>query len=255
MNSSSLLAVAREAAAAAAEVLRHHYRKPLAVRDKADGTPVTAVDEAAEAVIRQAITRSFPNHGIYGEEGGADGLEREFLWLVDPLDGTRSFVRGTPFFSTQIAVMTAGRMVAAVSCAPAWGETAWATDDGPALLDGAPLAVSATGRIEDAAISTGNIGSLARSARWGRLGDVLGRAQRTRGYGDFCHYHLLAAGRLDAVIESDVNILDIAALSLIVERAGGRFTDLEGQPVGLETTSVLAAPPELHARLLEALHG
>jgi anaerobic selenocysteine-containing dehydrogenase len=106
-----------------------------------------------------------------------------------------------------------------------------------------------------AAVSTGNLRSLAKSDGWSSLGEILGRADRTRGYGDFYHYHLLAAGKIEAVIESDVNILDIAALAVIVTEAGGRFTDLNGAPPGLATRSVLAANPALHAIYLDRLDG
>jgi histidinol-phosphatase len=106
-----------------------------------------------------------------------------------------------------------------------------------------------------AAISTGNLKSLAQSDGWPRLGELVAASYRIRGYGDFYHYHLLAAGKIDAVIESDVNILDIAALAVIVEEAGGRFTDLNGNAPGLDTRSVLAANPALHPQLLDKLRG
>ena len=122
-------------------------------------------------------------------------------------------------------------------------------------MDGSPLRVSGKTVLSDASISTGNLQTMAGSAQWTRLGQILAQVNRTRGYGDYYHYHRLAAGQLDAVIESDVNILDIAALSVIVEEAGGIFTDLEGRPPGLDTTSVLAAAPGLHPQLLDMLNG
>ena len=106
-----------------------------------------------------------------------------------------------------------------------------------------------------AAVSTGNLKSLAVTDGWSKLGEIVARADRIRGYGDFYHYHLLAAGKIDAVIESDVNILDIAALSVIVAEAGGVFTDLNGSTIGLETRSVLAATATLHDEYLASLRG
>ena len=140
-----------------------------------------------------------------------------------------------------------------VSSAPLYGELAFAERGAGACLNGRPLRVSDVATLEAAALSSGNLRSLARSAGWARYGEVVARVNRIRGYGDFLHYHLLAAGKIDAVVESDVNILDIAALVVIVEEAGGRFTALDGAPVGLATTSVLAANPALHARLAAAL--
>ena len=115
------------------------------------------------------------------------------------------------------------------------------------------MSVSDVGGIERAAVSTGNLRTLASGPDWTAWGRIVARVDRIRGYGDFYHYHLLAAGKIDAVVESDVNILDIAALAVIVEEAGGRFTDLAGAPVGLGTTSVLATNGRLHGPLLEAL--
>ncbi len=121
-------------------------------------------------------------------------------------------------------------------------------------MDGVPVHVRDISTLADASVSTGNLRSLARSGKWANLGRITAQVNRIRGYGDYYHYHRLAAGQLDAVIESDVNILDIAALYVIVTEAGGLFTDLQGQPVGLDTTSVLAATPGLHPLLLEMLN-
>ena len=116
--------------------------------------------------------------------------------------------------------------------------------------------MSATSELAQTIVSTGNLKSLSRSpAGWRRLGELIGGISRIRGYGDFVHYHLLARGSLDVVIESDVNILDIAALTVLVREAGGHFTDLAGAAVGLATTSVLATNAVLHAQIREALSG
>ena len=249
MDRSRYLKVALDAARAAAEIIRHYYRESVEVTIKADRTPVTKADVEAERVIHRAIHAAFPDHGFYGEETGGRGMDAEFLWLVDPIDGTRSFVRGYPFFSTQIALMHEGRIVVGVSCAPVFGETAWAERGGGAFLDGRPCRVSHVADLSDAAVSGGNLKTLASGPGWTGWGEIVRRVARIRGYGDFYHYHLLASGRIDGVVESDVNILDIAALSLIVEEAGGRFTDLAGAPVGLGTTSVLASNARLHDTL------
>lgn len=246
MQTGPFLEAALAAAAAAEAVINRFYRQALDVRLKSDESPVTEADVGAERAIREIIETRFPTHGFYGEETGRARADAEYLWLVDPIDGTKSFVRGYPFFSTQIALMHGGRVITGVSNAPAFGERAWAERGGGAWLDGQRLEVSTVGRLEDATLSTGNLRTLARGAGWQGLGRLVSRVNRIRGYGDFYHYHLLAAGRIDAVVESDVNILDVAALTLIVEEAGGRFTDLQGRPVGLDTTSVLATNGPLH---------
>ncbi len=249
------LAVARNAALAAGEVIDHYYARGVAVRIKADSTPVTQADEDSERVIREVLLAAYPEHAIYGEEGGRSG-SGDYLWLVDPIDGTKSFVRGYPMFSTQIALMHRGELVLGVSHASAFGETAWARRGGGAFLGGVRCNVAATPEWSKATLSTGNLKTLAGDADgWSRLAGLVRGAHRTRGYGDFYHYHLLAGGRIDVVLESDVNILDIAALALIIGEAGGVFTDLAGQPVGLDTTSVLAGTPAMHAHALAALRA
>jgi histidinol-phosphatase len=240
------LAAALDAARAAAAVINSLYRANLAVTVKADQSPVTEADVRAEEAIRGVLAQRFPSYGFYGEETGQRSMDADNVWLVDPIDGTKSFVRECPFFSTQIALLRGGRVVLGVSSAPAYGELAWAERGSGAWLDGKRISVSQTGSLGAAIVSTGNLKSLAASAAWPRFGRLIGNVNRIRGYGDFVHYHLLARGALDVVIESDVNILDIAALTIIVEEAGGRFTDLRGAPVGLETTTVLASNGLVH---------
>ena len=250
----SELKAALEAANAAADVIRALYQSNLQVRIKSDQSPVTEADVRAEEAIRAVLERRFPSFGFYGEETGRHASDAESVWLVDPIDGTKSFVRECPFFSTQIALLREGRVVLGVSSAPAYGELAWAERGCGAFLNGKPIKVSQVTALSSTIVSSGNLKTLTRLApAWNRFGDLIGRVSRIRGYGDFVHYHLLARGALDVVIESDVNILDIAALTVIVEEAGGRFTDLAGGEVGLETTSVLASNGLLHAAVQEIL--
>ena len=251
MANSRRLDTALAAAAAAAEIIRNSYRRNIEVRIKADRSPVTAADVAAEAAIRRVLQGQFPEDGFYGEESAAERLDAECLWLVDPIDGTKSFIREYPMFSTQIALRQRGRLELGVSSAPVYGEIAWAERGQGAWLDGARLAVSRIGRFEDATISTGNLKTLAAGPRWAALGRMVTRLDRIRGFGDFLHYHLLAAGKIEAVIESNIHILDIGALAVIVEEAGGRVTDLEGAPLSLASTSILASNGLLHEPILE----
>jgi len=249
------LRAALEAADAAAHIARKYYRGNLKVTTKSDRTPVTQADVECEQAIRRIILDTFPDHGFFGEETGRSGDGRDYLWLVDPIDGTKGFVRQYPFFSTQIALMRHGELVLGVSSGTMFEELAWAERGRGAWLNGERLCVSDIDDPARAAISTGNLKSLALSGGWANLGGIVATADRIRGYGDFYHYHLLAAGKIDAVIESDVNILDIAALAVIVSEAGGVFTDLNGRTPRLETRSVLAANPALHATLLPELRG
>jgi histidinol-phosphatase len=255
----ALEAAQRAADAAEAITLPRYRARDFAVETKPDATPVTEADRGAEAAIKHALRATFPDHAFYGEEEGREG-ESDFLWLIDPIDGTKAFVRGYPFFSTQIALMHEGEIVAGVSAAGAYGERMWATRGGGAFLDlcgGEPRRVEvsqANAFDASTAISTGNLKTLASGPRWSVLADLISRSGRIRGYGDFVHYHLLARGAIDLVVESDLNILDIAPLVLIVREAGGVFTDLDGRGIGLDTRSALAGPPSLHAAALRAFN-
>ena len=255
MTTSEFLATALDAARAGAEVIRRYYQRNLQVTIKADKSPVTEADVETEKTIRAVLAARFPEHGFHGEETGTSALDAEYVWFVDPIDGTKAFVREYPLFSTQIALAHRGRLIVGVSSAPAYGELAYAEIGVGAWLNEQPIRVSAIDRIEDAALSTGNLKTLATGARWPAFGRLVGRLNRIRGYGDFLHYHLLASGRIDAVVESDVNILDVGACAVIVEAAGGRFTDLEGRPLTSASGSVLATNGRLHQALHAAIQG
>lgn len=249
------LRTAIKAAAAAAELSRSYYHGNFTVTTKEDMTPVTQADVECEQVIREIILGEFPDHGFYGEETGLTQADAANLWLVDPIDGTKAFVRQYPFFSTQIALMRNGEIVLGVSSGTMFDELAYAERGNGAWLNDSQIRVSDIADPARAAYSTGNLKSLAKSAGWARLAEFVAVSDRIRGYGDFYQYHLLASGKIEAVIESDVNILDIAALSIIVSEAGGVFTDMNGHSPGLETRSVLAANPSLHGKLLGRLGG
>jgi histidinol-phosphatase len=254
-SASDFLRAALDAAREAARISREYYAGNFTVTTKADLTPVTQADVECEQAIRRIILERFPEHGFYGEETGRTQADAEYLWLVDPIDGTKGFVRQYPFFSTQIALMHEGDIVLGVSSGTMMDELAWAERGKGAWLNGEALSISEITSPDRAAVSTGNLKSLALSEGWQPLADVVARADRIRGYGDFYHYHLLASGKIEAVIESDVNILDIAALSIIVTEAGGVFTDLNGNKPTLETRSVLAANSALHEEYLSRLRG
>ncbi|MEZ5460865.1 inositol monophosphatase [Dokdonella sp.] len=251
------LGVAHAASDSAERVIHARYQaRDFSVDAKADATPVTEADREAETAIKDVLRAAFPTHAFLGEEHGREG-DGEFLWLIDPIDGTKAFVRGYPMFSTQIALMHEGELVLGVSAAGEFGERAWAVRGGGAFVgrnahEGKSVRVS--GEVEfgpRAAVSTGNLKSMAaQPRRWEALGGLVKRVGRIRGYGDFLHYHLLARGSIDLVIESDLNILDIAALVVIVREAGGVFTTLDGGPVGLEISDALAGNTSLHAEAL-----
>lgn len=249
------LEVAVRAAAAGGAVVRAGYGKAIVARTKKDRSPVTEVDEAAERAIRTMLAETFPEDGILGEEFGRGDGPSGRLWVIDPLDGTRNFLIRLPFVSTQVALFENGQFTIGASAAPCFEEIVWAAKGHGAWRNGDSLRVSTTGVLDSASLSLGNVKTLARGKRWHCLGSLIARAARCRGYGDFFHYHALAAGQVDVVIESDVSIYDVAALAVIVEEAGGKVTDLEGQPLTLDSTTILATNGILHDAVVEALRG
>jgi histidinol-phosphatase len=253
MPHSRFLRTAIEAARAGETVIRHYYQGNVGIQIKADRTPVTVADLETEQAIKKVLQAAFPDHGFYGEETGKDRADAEYTWLVDPIDGTKSFVRESPFFSTQIALMRGDEFILGVSNAPLFHELAYAEVGGGAFLNDRPVRVSDIQDPGEATLSLGNIKTLAGDRRWTAVGHLICQFNRTRGYGDFFHYHQLAAGKLDVVIESDISILDVAALSVIVGEAGGQASDLQGRPLGLDSTTILASNGRLHQRMLEVL--
>ncbi len=252
MQPSPYLKAAIRAARAAEELILHYFQRDLDVVLKADRTPVTVADREAERLIKQELLAAFPEHGFYGEETGQDRLDADHVWLIDPIDGTKSFVRQSPFFSTQIALLRGGRLVLGVSNAPMFGELACAELGQGAWLNERPLHVSTIDRLDEATLSFGNIKTLIRDEITG-FSRLVQSCNRIRGYGDFCQAHQLAAGSIDLVVESDVHILDIAALSVIIQEAGGKVTDLSGAELGLHSTHWLASNGLLHVPALAAL--
>ena len=254
-NFSKELVTAIDASNAAARLIRSYFKGNFNVDIKEDMTPVTEVDIKAENIIKDIILNAFPDYGFYGEETCRENKNSEYTWLVDPIDGTKGFVRGYPFFSTQIALMHHGEIILGVSNAPIFDEIIFAEKGKGAWMNNKQMHISNTKDIVSSTISTGNLKTIALSENWMNLGKIVSKADRIRGYGDFYHYHLLASGKIDVVIESDVNILDVAALSLIIEESGGVFTDFQGKRSNLDTTSVIASNPNLYSSIKKELIG
>ena len=254
-NFSKELVIAIDASNAAAKLIRSYFKGNFNVDIKKDMTPVTEVDIKAENTIKEIILNAFPDYGFYGEETCRENKNSEYTWLVDPIDGTKGFVRGYPFFSTQIALMHHDEIILGVSNAPIFDEVIYTEKGKGAWMNNKQIHISNTKDIVSSTISTGNLKTIAQSENWMNLGKIVSKADRIRGYGDFYHYHLLASGKIDVVIESDVNILDVAALSLIIEESGGVFTDFQGESPNLDTTSVIASNPILYSSIKKELIG
>ena len=183
----------------------------LRVETKPDLTPVTDADRAVERAVRERIAAERPGEGVLGEEEGDDG--GDVRWIVDPIDGTRNFLRGIPVWATLIALERDGTLTAAVVSAPALGRRWWASHGEGAFADGAPIGVSHVAALQDAAVSCSHARDLAR---------VEPVAWHARGLGDFWQHVLVAEGALDAAIDTELALWDSAAVELVVTEAGGR---------------------------------
>lgn len=224
---------------------------------KDDRSIVTDADRAVEELIRAQLSRTRSRDQVIGEEFGSHG-ESTRKWIIDPIDGTANFARGVPVWATLIALEDDGEVVAGVVSAPALNRRWWAAVGtgaftGPRLSAAQRIHVSATRNLEQAAISYGSLEGWARTGRLREFVNLLQRVERTRGFGDFWSYMLLAEGGIDAALEPSLKLHDMAALVPIVREAGGRFTDLSGAE-GHRGTSAIATNGPLHAAILEALH-
>ncbi len=248
----SLRDAALEAAAAAEPEIMRLYREGTAVELKADESPVTIADRGAERAIRAVITSRFPDHGFVGEEEGISKEHAEYLWIIDPIDGTRNFIRGIPLFGTQIGLLHAGKLILGVSNMPAISELMLGYD-ATATLNGATTQVSSINKLSEATISFAGLNRREGQLKTENLLALINATLRVRAFGDCYAFHLVASGRIEAVVQPYINIWDIAALTAIIEAAGGRCTDFAGKPIGLGSRCILASNGHMHDEILRRL--
>jgi histidinol-phosphatase len=245
--------VAIDASRRAQHVIMAHYDRSIRAHLKPDGTPVTQADLEAEKIIMDLIRECFPEHAFLSEEAGERGSRSELVWVIDPIDGTKNYVRGIPFFATQIALLRNGRPVLGVSNAPALQELLYAEVGHGAYLNGERVQVSNVDDLAQAYISLGGLNHFITSGQLEEVLRVVGEAGRVRGFGDAYAYHLVATGRFEAVVETGIHIWDVAAMSVIIDEAGGRCTDDQGANISFDTTCVICSNGKIHQRLLALL--
>ena len=249
-------AIAHALADASGRVIRRYFRAPIGVDDKEDASPVTVADREAEQAIRELLALKRPGDGIVGEEFGGERTDAEFVWVIDPIDGTKSFLAGRPIFGTLIAAMRGGVPVLGMIDQPVSGERWIACRGGGAAFNGESVAVRSCPRLAEAVVAT-------TSPRLFTPGGVLrfehveNTARHAVFGGDCYNYGLLAMGRIDVVIESGLKLHDFCALAPIVEEAGGTITDWSGRPLDADSSGdvVAAGDVRLHREVLAALAG
>jgi histidinol-phosphatase len=228
----------------------------LHVTSKPDLTPVSDADTAAEQAIRRTLSRARPRDAVHGEEMADTGWGPR-RWVLDPIDGTKNFVRGVPVWATLIALLINDQPAVGVVSAPALGRRWWASLGGGAyagksLMSATPIHVSDIASIEDASLSYASISAWVEAHQGQQFVDLLRRCWRTRAYGDFWSYMLLAEGGVDIACEPQLRLYDMAACSIIVTEAGGKFSDLDGRP-GPHGDGAYATNGRLHNAVLAQL--
>jgi len=245
------LALATQLADAAGTAIRPHFRAKLAVEDKPDLSPVTIADRAAEAAMRRLILESFPDHGIIGEEFGAERADAEFVWVLDPIDGTKSFISGVPLFGTLIALAHGGRPIVGVIDQPISRERWVGASGRPTLFNGAPTRSRPCAALAAATVFSTSP-DMFRGADAAAHARVAAAAKLQRWGADCYAYGLLALGLIDIVIEASLKPYDFAAMLPIVAGAGGIASDWQGQELTLESDGrvLVAGDPRAHQQAL-----
>lgn len=250
-----LLRLADALADESGAIIQRHFRTGIAVEDKADLSPVTAADREAEAAMRQLIEQRYPAHGIIGEEYGTKRPEADYVWVLDPIDGTKSFITGKPLFGTLIGLMHEGRALLGVINHPALGERWLGARGRPALFNGKPVRARTCAALAKAALYATSPYMFKRKGDAAAFERVR-KAVKLAGFGCDCyHYGLIANGTVDLVIEAELAVYDYVGTIAVIEAAGGVITDWRGRPLGLECDGrvVAAGDPRAHEQALALL--
>ena len=249
---SEFLTVAIDAAKNAEDIITKYYNESfLKVELKSDETPVTRADTEAEKAIRETIKNAFSDHGFLGEEFGSEVGTSPYTWIIDPIDATKNYIRKIPIFGTQIALMRDNDLVLGISNAPLLNELLYAEKGKGAFLNGEPIQVSNVSQPSDAMICHGGLKWFVEKETFSGIYNLINDTARSRGFGDFYMYHLVASGRADVVVEAAISIWDIAAITVIVREAGGTVTDIQGEDISRQTDSLIATNGFLHNTILD----
>ena len=231
--SAAHIALAEALADAAGAIIRGHFRQPITVDEKSDQTPVTIADRAAEAAMRALIEQRFPEHGIIGEEHGSTRAEAEHVWVLDPIDGTKSFISGIPLFGTLIALTRRGRPVLGVIDQPILRER-WLGAEGRATtLNGAPVRARACAALDRATLFSTAPELMFQGADAAGFARLRAAVKLVRAGGDCYAYAQLASGFIDLVVEAQLKPYDYCALAPVIAGAGGTITDWQGRTLDL----------------------
>ncbi len=238
---------------AAGDAALRHFRTGVRIEHKQDRSPVTVADREAEAAALDVIGKAFPDHAILGEETGLRPGEGQSRWIIDPIDGTRGFIRGGKAWGPLVALELGGRMVAGAMAIPAEGRCYWAAEGKGAYRDGERLHLTEVKDWSQATLSLGELQNLLAPPYREDVLELVGTCEAARCEGDLVGCAMLLDGRADAWLEAGVRIWDLAPLKVLVEEAGGRFTNFSGRNVVDEASSI-ASNGHVHEHLIETLN-
>lgn len=247
------LTVAVEAARAAGEVALKYYRSGFEVTVKPDQSPVTQADREAERVIVQILREAFPEWGFLGEEFGVQG-KQEVRWIIDPIDGTRNFIRRIPIWAVLIALEERGEVTAGVVLNPVTADLYTARKGQGAFANGEPMRVSPVSELKDALLVHASLNLIREIGYWDGFVRLVDATAMQRGFGDYLDYMLLAEGKAEVAMEAGLKPWDLAPMKILIEEAGGRFTDFQGRST-IHSSTALATNGHLHNNALARLTG
>jgi histidinol-phosphatase len=243
-----------EAAQAASRLALDYFSSELAVEWKEDHSPVTRADREAEASLREALLGAFPHDGFLGEEHGEQAGTSGFRWIIDPIDGTRNFVRGIPIWATLVGLEYKDEQIAGVADVATLGHTYRALRGDGAYRNEQRIRVSPVTTLGEAQVFYSSVSGFINARRVEAFVQLARRTERQRGFGDFYGYVLVAQGSGEVMADYGVSAWDVAALKALLEEAGGRLTDWDGNPT-IHRTDVLASNGRLHGAALAVLSG
>jgi len=244
-----ILETATDIAEEAAQIAFSYFRQPILIEMKSNQTPVTVADKKTEEFIRKSLMESFPGFGVLGEELGEESTHNQYVWTVDPIDGTRSFIRGIPLFGTLIGLLDRGEPIGGIMVLPALEETYWAGSGLGAFCNGHQIHVSQAHQLKSSVTGVGDVYAFQEAGKEKLFRSLTGQTEICRGYTDCFGHSLVLRGALDAMVDPIVSVWDIAPLACMVEEAGGEYFDFKGERT-IQSGSFITCGPGLRKEIL-----
>ena len=252
-----LVALAHRLADAARPIAAKYFRTQVKIDDKSDATPVTIADREAETAMRALLTKHVPAHGVFGEEHGAVRTDAEYVWVLDPIDGTKAFITGMPIFGTLIALLHKGTPVMGIIDQPIQKERWFGADGEHATFNGQPATTRACAKLADAYMYSTAPEMFTTPGATSSHETLAKKVKNFRWGGDCYAYGLLASGHVDLVVEYGLKLYDFAALVPVIKSAGGLITDWQGQPLDMHSPGAVLAAGDaaVHRAAMDVLNS